>query len=125
MPMILKQNFSNGFQGPPGGICKLFDLIARKTLNSDMPWWSLPETMRAALQCYSVATDETNRNYCLSIFGKCHNAFVENYIKPEFDLMAIQTLSKDGKIIDKIPSVPDADPGYHTGLCLIDILNIL
>jgi len=90
-----------------------------------MPWWSLPETMRAALRCYTIAADETARNYCLSVFSKCHNAFVANYIRPEFDLMAIQTLSKDGKTIDKIPAVPDADPGYHTGLCLIDVLNII
>ena len=77
-----------------------------------MPWWSLPETMRAVLQCYDITADETVRNYCLSVFGKCHNAFIANYIRPEFDLMAIQMLSKDGKIIDRIPAVPDADPGY-------------
>ena len=125
MPMILKQNFSNGFQHPPGGICKTFDLIRRKPLNSDMPWWSLPETIRAAIECQTVVSDDKLKNYCLGVLSKCHNSFVTNYIRPEFNLMTVQTLSKDGRIVDVIPAVPDADPGYHTGLCLIDFLEIL
>ncbi|MFH1567642.1 MAG: hypothetical protein ABIL09_06535, partial [Gemmatimonadota bacterium] len=47
LPAILARSFANGFQPGPGGICKAYDLVARQPRNRDMPWWSLPETMRA------------------------------------------------------------------------------
>jgi hypothetical protein len=37
--------------------------------------------------------------------------------------MAVQTLDKNGQPVDIIPATPDADPGYHTGLSIIDFLN--
>ena len=36
---------------------KAYDLIGRKPINDDMPWWNLPETMRAALESAGVAPD--------------------------------------------------------------------
>ncbi|MFA6931970.1 MAG: AGE family epimerase/isomerase, partial [Lentisphaeria bacterium] len=41
--------FKLGF-APAGGIVKSYDLLARKPINDDMPWWSLPESMRAAAE---------------------------------------------------------------------------
>ena len=121
MPHILIQGFKNGFQPQGGGICKHFDLISREALNTDMPWWSLPETMRAAISCWTIAESESIRKQCLEIFSACHNAFVTNYLLPERHFMAIQNRSIDGEIIRAIPATPDADPGYHTGLSLIDV----
>ena len=37
--------------------------------------------------------------------------------------MAYQTVALDGNPVDIIPATPDADPGYHTGLSLIDMLD--
>lgn len=122
---ILMQNFTNGFQPGPGGICKHFDLVTRTPINSDMPWWSLPETMRAALFCWQIANTPNQRQFCLSVLSKCHNAFIKNYIRPELNLMAYQTRSADGSVVDTIPATPDADPGYHTGLSLLDCLAII
>jgi hypothetical protein len=122
LPNMLKKNFGNGFLGK--GICKTFDLISRRPYNSNMPWWSLPETMKAALLSCSVVTREN----CISfaeIAAKCSNAFVRYYIKPDRNLMAIQTVDADGQPSDIIPATPDADPGYHTGLSLIDCLSSL
>jgi hypothetical protein len=39
--------------------------------------------------------------------------------------MSVQTLGKDGMVKDTIPATPDADPGYHTGICLIDCLKVM
>ena len=38
---------------------------------------------------------------------------------------AAQTLDADGRCVDRVPATPDADPGYHTGLSLIDCLQRL
>jgi mannose/cellobiose epimerase-like protein (N-acyl-D-glucosamine 2-epimerase family) len=122
---VLLKNFANGFQPQSGGICKLFDLVTRAPINTDMPWWSLPETMRASLACYRVAPSAETRLACLRIFSACHNAFAAHYVKPELNLMAVQTRAADGRVVDVIPATPDADPGYHTGLCLIDCLRML
>ena len=68
----LLRNFENGYQSQAGGICKSFDLVSRQANNSDMPWWNLPETMRAALLASAIAEDERGRARCLNIFAKCH-----------------------------------------------------
>ena len=125
MPAILQRNFANGFQPGPGGICKCFDLVARKPLNADMPWWNLPETMRAALYCWKVARDAAQGRRCLRILSACHNAFTRHYVLPDLHLMAVQTRSRDGHPIPVIPATADADPGYHTGLSIIDLLDRL
>jgi mannose/cellobiose epimerase-like protein (N-acyl-D-glucosamine 2-epimerase family) len=125
MSNILKQNFNNGFQTVAQGICKHFDLLTRQPVNSDMPWWSLPETMRAALYCSKIAATQQEREECLCILSQSHNAFVQNYIRPDLHLMAYQTRAGDGSVIDTIPATPDADPGYHTGLSLIGCLDQL
>jgi hypothetical protein len=39
-------------------------------------------------------------------------------------LMAYQTLDRDGHPIDVTPGMPDADPGYHTGMSLIDAIDL-
>lgn len=125
MPSILVHNFSNGFCENSGGICKTFDLISRKSINSDMPWWSLPETIRAALRCLDIAQTPTVKQQCLAILSKCHNSFVLYYVQPERHLLVVQTRNKHGESVDVIPATPDYDPGYHTGICLIKSLEIL
>ena len=89
-----------------------------------MPWWSLPETLRAALgACRVVAADRRPR--FVEIARKCSNAFLSNFVRPGLHLMAYQTIDSDARPIDVIPATPDADPGYHTGLSIIDYLDWL
>ena len=128
MPKILRRNFENGFQRGAGGICKSYDLTSRAPINTDMPWWSLPEAMRAAALCRDAAQargDEETSAACLSILAQCHNAFVTHYVRPALRLMAVQTRSADGRVVPVIPATADADPGYHTGLCVIDVLGAI
>src|SRR5690606_15535130 len=116
---ILKRNFQNGFSPRGFGMCKAFDLVRRQPLNTDMPWWSLPETMRAAIEAWAVAP-ASDRPIYADIAARCSNAFMRHYIRPDRGLMANQTLDAEGRPVARIPATPDADPGYHTGLSLID-----
>ncbi len=124
MPSLLRHLFGYGFQDGPGGICKAFGLLRRTVLNAEMPWWSLPETMRAALYCWNVA-DTAEKPACLDVLRACHNAFIRHYVRPELHLMAVQTRNARGEVVDSIPATSDADPGYHTGLCLLDCLDVV
>ncbi|MFA5689235.1 MAG: hypothetical protein WC959_08835 [Kiritimatiellales bacterium] len=122
LPEMIKKNFSNGFSAEGRGISKAVDLISRKTINSDMPWWSLPETMRAAAFARHYVPAE--KKACFEeIIAKCSNAFIQNYVQPELNQMAFQVIDKNGIPVNTIPATPDADPAYHTGLSLIDFLR--
>ena len=125
LPPLLSHIHSMSFQPGPGGICKSFDLVARRPINTDMPWWSLPETMRAAAYCCELTTDDKTRNTCLRVLASCHNAFIQHYVRPDVHLMAVQTRAADGTVSTAIPATADADPGYHTGLSLIDLMETL
>jgi len=123
---IFQRNFTNGFNRKAEGITKLIDLRSRQPVNRLMPWWSLPETMRAALGCYEIVQREAERKFCLEAYSLCHNSLMNNYIQTEFSgLFSVQNRDGDGKVIDSISAVPDADPGYHTGIALIDCLDMI
>ena len=125
MPALLSHTFAGGFQAGPGGICKMFDLVSRSPANTDMPWWNLPETLRAAAYCFSIARSRVGRQDALGIFSACHNAFTRHFVRPDLHLMAYQTRDESGRVVPVIPATADADPGYHTGLSIIDVLDVL
>ena len=58
------------------------------------------------------------------ILIECSNAFIEHYVRPELHLMSYQTLDENAEPVDEIPATPDADPAYHTGMCIIDALGL-
>ncbi|EIQ00429.1 N-acyl-D-glucosamine 2-epimerase [Opitutaceae bacterium TAV1] len=123
---VLRQNFANGFAG--SGIVKSFDLRARRPINTDRPWWSLPETMRAAalgaltLDAADDGEAAVERRALESVFIQCWNAFAGHFVQRERGLLAVQCLDAEGRVARAIPATPDADPGYHTGLSLIGCL---
>lgn len=119
---VLRQNFANGFTGR--GLVKAYDLVERRPINSDMPWWSLPETMRAAALTAQIAKSnggDTESEWEI-VFAKCWRAFSENFICSNRDFLAWQCLDADGKVSSAIPATPDLDPAYHTGLSLLGCL---
>ncbi len=122
---VIQKNFQNGYIKSAAGICKSFDLSSREYVNSDMPWWSLPETMRAAVECWNVDDNPGHKEDCLRILSTCHNTFIDNYLKPELHFLAVQTRDSDGNVVSEIPATPDLDPGYHTGLSLLDCCEVL
>ena len=124
MSRLLQRNFDNGHLPGPQGICKAFDLVKRQHLNTDMPWWNLPETIRAAAFCLTDAVDPAARGGCLRVLRDCHNAFRE-FVRPELHLMAYQTRDVCGLPVVAIPATADADPGYHTCLSLLDASDVI
>jgi mannose/cellobiose epimerase-like protein (N-acyl-D-glucosamine 2-epimerase family) len=124
LPAILHKNFNNGFSASGFGICKAVDLISRKSINADMPWWPLPETMRSACMAMNYGEPAIHAS-CHEIFKKCSDAFRNFFVRKDLHMMAYQTLDANGIPIDVIPATPDADPGYHTNLSIIDCLPYL
>ena len=116
-------NFTTGFNQQAGGITLSIDLLSRAPVKSHMPWWSCPETMRAAMQLLELANPE-NRPHLYRTFARCSDAYLFHYVNPKVSLAGFQTRDAGGTPIDIIPATPDADPGYHTGLCLIDVIDV-
>lgn len=115
---VLVRNFQNGFSG--GGIFKAFDLVSRSPINTDQPWWSLPETMRAAALAL-VSAPANTRMMLDDILVSCWTAFRRNYLRGHFH--AVQCIDEQGEIVASIPATPDLDPCYHTGLSLLAVLD--
>ena len=121
LPELFCHVFDLGFQ-PAGGICKSFDLVSRTVVNSDMPWWSLPETMRAGAELAALYPERS-----AGIAGRvaaARRAFVDGFIAAGTHGFACQTRNCSGRPVAVVPAVPDADPGYHTNLALIDFLRL-
>ena len=125
MPALLARAFANGFRPAAGGICKTVDLLTRRPVDDTMPWWSLPETIRAALAASRVTGDDESCRTCLGILASSHNAFVTHYVRPQTHLMAVKVRDARGEVLDVVPAYPDADPGYHTALSLMDALDLI
>ena len=122
--MLFQKVFERGFM-PAGGFCKSFDLLTCRPINTDMPWWSLPETMRAGAYCVKSSTDKKQQEFAFSVLRECYNSLLTNYIVSNQYRTVIQTRAEDGSISKSIPATADMDPGYHTGLSLIDCVDIL
>lgn len=123
LAQTLLVNFQSGWAANGRGIVQCVDLISGWVLNPDMPWWSLPETLRAALECRGFMSNLDWRPWG-DMAVKCSNVFLKRYVQPEVYCMAIQTLDEEGHVASAIPAVPDADPCYHTGLSIIDALEL-
>ncbi|HUU42581.1 MAG TPA: AGE family epimerase/isomerase [Planctomycetota bacterium] len=124
-PEVFLRNFANGYHPKVGGIIKNFDLVSRTPISWEMPWWCLPETMRAAALVLKLAPGCRETDAIVNALVDCSNGFMTCFVNPDVHLLAYQTVGPDGKPVDAIPATPDADPGYHTGLSLIDMLDVL
>jgi hypothetical protein len=122
LPEVFDGAFANGFQRQAGGICKTFDLVARAPVNDDLPWWSLPETMRAAALLARLAPAHPKCGALMAAADACAQALFGRYRSPAPGVFVL-TRNAQGEPTDTIPATPDVDPGYHGGLCLIDVVN--
>ena len=121
LPEVFCHVFDYGFNQTAGGIAKLYDLKHRRTVNSDMPWWNLPETFRAGV--------EMNRLYpeirFADVRSRAEKAFAAIAKFSARHGFCVQPRNETGKVIPVIPAVPDIDPGYHTNLSLLDAAQLL
>ncbi|MBQ6471963.1 MAG: AGE family epimerase/isomerase [Victivallales bacterium] len=117
--MILYRSvFKYGYNPKAHGIVKTYDLTNRKYANSDMPWWSLPEAARAAHLLAELYPKESKKARLVNFERTAISDFQNYYLRPSG--FAVQTRDAEGKVVNVIPAVPDADPGYHTNLSLME-----
>jgi mannose/cellobiose epimerase-like protein (N-acyl-D-glucosamine 2-epimerase family) len=108
---ILLASFRYGFIRP--GITASVSMASGEPLSPYCPWWSLPETIRAAALCHALTgSDDT-----LAVWRTAHEAFFRLYWR-ETPPIAYQTLTRSGPV-DHVPATPDLDPAYHTSLSLL------
>ena len=120
-PRVFERSFRLGFNREQEGICKAVDLVGRRAINGDMPWWNLPETIRAASFLMALLPGADLKPLTEAACA-CHRATMKHYARPNLHYLPLQTRDADGRPIDVIPAMPDADPLYHTGLSLIDVI---
>ncbi len=126
LPQILFSAFESGFNPRLGGMHKAVDNRTGELIDASMPWWNLPETMRAAILAAKSSHEEETRDQCLRIFTKCHNAYFSRYLNTENLLFPFQTrCGETGGVLDAAPAVPEGDPLYHTNLCVLEIVSAL
>ena len=126
MPRVLLAAEKFGWNSKYPGLFKAVDTQTGEVLNDDMPWWNLPETMRAAAWCAKITSDEKTRDACLALLARCHNAYFSQYPNRNNMLFPYQTISgTTGQVVDKVPAVPEGDPLYHTNLALLEMLEVL
>ncbi len=121
LPQVFLTAFRLGWHPQGYGIYQSVDIVSGKPIYTQLPWWNLPEVIRAASECILVVPKEERADY-FSVIDKCTKAFFEYYVKPPH-LLAVQALDNSGKPDRSIPAVPDVDPCYHTGLSLIDSMK--
>lgn len=108
---ILSASFRAGFMGQ--GIALRISIGTGRALSPYRPWWSLPETVRAAALLWA----RTRSDAALAIWKAADHAFFRHYWLGD-PPVAIQTRNAQGPV-DYVPATPDLDPGYHTGLSLL------
>jgi len=108
---VLIAHANAGLSSP--GIALTVDVPTGTPSSRYRPWWSLPETIRAA----SLGLEASGRSELLSIWRCVDADYFEHYRRPLLPI-AYQTLTIDGPV-DHVPATPDLDPAYHTGLSLL------
>ncbi len=126
LPRLLLKSTELGYNSRHPGLYKTVDSRTGAPLNSDMPWWNLPETMRAAVRACTVAETASIRTQCLELFRLCHNAYFSHYPNRANMLFPFQTRDgKTGHVLDVVPAVPEGDPLYHANGAFLDMLAVL
>ena len=102
------------------------DTKTGKALNGDMPWWNLPETMRAAAHCIALMNSPEAQQPFIEILQLSSDAYLKNFLNTNNSLFPYQTrCGKTGDVLLVTPAVPEGDPLYHTNLALIDMIDVL
>jgi hypothetical protein len=105
---------------PCGGIVRGMDGRNGSILDPHCPWWSSFEAVRTFTEVFFVTEDAKLRGRCLETIGRSLDCIDSVYLGPSNIGIPVQTVSPEGKVVDFIPATPDIDPGYHTGIPLMD-----
>ncbi|MCF7855251.1 MAG: AGE family epimerase/isomerase [Candidatus Pacebacteria bacterium] len=121
-PRLMAQLFKTGFNPSVKGIYRSVDLKTRAPINSDMPFWNLPETIRASTFTQGLCP-EAEKAPLEDIHRQCRETLFNYYLNKKCHRLPYPIRDENGKIPNRFPGFPDVDPCYHTGLTLIDVLN--
>ncbi len=108
---ILAASFDAGLDG--SGIRLTVSAATARGISPYRPWWSLPETIRAAALLHRATGDPD----ALRIWRMADERFWAHYWR-DTPPIAYQCLTEEGPV-DYVPATPCLDPGYHTGLSLL------
>lgn len=118
LPKLFETLYRAGSQPRPGGIVKAVDAVSNEILNSDMPWWNLPETIRSANIAALLYPGQSAE--ILRMRDEASRFMLDGYLQDNG--FCCQMRDEKGSVINVIPAVPDADPGYHTNLALMPVM---
>jgi len=107
-----------------GGIVKSVDAETGMVLDGNCPWWSSFEAIRTFAELYTTERDQAGKQYCVDQMKSYLRCVEDIYLKPSSIGIPVQTVSIAGTVVPIIPATPDIDPGYHTGMPLLDAYEI-
>ncbi|MDD3119277.1 MAG: hypothetical protein PHQ27_08875 [Victivallales bacterium] len=125
LPSLLFHCFERGFNPVAGGVCTACDWRSGRMLDSRMPGWILPETMRAAAGLLTFCSEPNTRRRLAAVIATASNAFAEKFINYEAGMMPYRERDAAGEVTAAVGIIPDVDPGYYCGLSLMDLVRIL
>ncbi|MBL8589788.1 MAG: AGE family epimerase/isomerase [Methylobacteriaceae bacterium] len=114
---ILLACFAAGHRPP--GIVVSVDAASGEALTQNRPWWSLPETIRAAALTHA----RRGSRAVATVWATADADFFAHYWRADRGF-AYQTRDAAGPV-DFVPATPDLDPGYHTGLSLLGAIEAI
>ncbi len=123
LPELFLHTFELGYQPEPGGIVASVDLTARRPLDANLPWWAVPEALRAAELVLHLDLDPQTASKLAEARNRLLGDLLVYWVNPKAHFWLFQTRDAAGNPLDSIPATPDADPAYHTGLSLLDLLE--
>lgn len=112
-------------RAPHGGIVKSINAENAAVINGDCPWWSSYEAVRTWTELHEIGRDDVERSECVSQIKSYVDCIRQLYVSPSSIGVPVQTVDYDGQVVPVIPATPDIDPGYHTGMPLINALELL
>jgi hypothetical protein len=112
-------------RAPHGGIVRSLDAESLQVINGNCPWWSSFEAVRTFAELLAIARDDAERDSSIDQIASYIDCIERVYLEPSSIGVPVQTVDLSGVVVPIIPATPDIDPGYHTGIPLIDAYEIL
>ncbi|MCX8013021.1 MAG: neutral/alkaline non-lysosomal ceramidase N-terminal domain-containing protein, partial [Rectinema sp.] len=120
----IARNALTRFRAPHGGIVRQISTDTGTIIDSRCPWWSIFEAVRTLSELLALSHVEETEALMTEI-ASCLDCIERRYCAPSKIGIPVQTLSFEGEVIPFIPATPDLDPGYHTGIPLMQAYGVL
>lgn len=112
-------------RAPHGGIVRSMDAATGEVLEGFCPWWSSFEAARTFAEIHAAAGSDEVRTACASAVDSFLSTIEAAYLGRSTIGIPVQTISFEGEIVPIIPATPDIDAGYHTGMPLLVVDELM